>query len=166
LNVGTNNFGTLTFTGGTVNISEASGTTLSGVSNADSLTLTSAGTLTNDATADVAVANNASLSGTSIDLNTTTPAVALNFGSLGFNSAGAVKIAETSSTTLSGVSTADSLVLSSTGALTNDATADVAVTNNDNLSGTSIDMNTTTQAVAVNFGTVTFNSAGAVKSAE
>src|SRR5207244_9485173 len=111
---------------GAVKIGESSGTTLRGVSTANSLVLSSGGALTNDATADLAVTGNAALSGTSIDLNTTTPAVAANFGTLTFNSAGAVKIGESSGTKIGRASCRERLGLSRGGALTNDETGDVA----------------------------------------
>src|SRR5207244_1449076 len=97
-------------------ISEDSGTNLTGTSTADSLVLASTGAITNMATADVTVTNNAAFSGTSITLGTTT-GDAMNFGTLTFNSAGAVSISEDSGSSLTGTSTADSLLLVSAGAI-------------------------------------------------
>jgi hypothetical protein len=51
----------------------------------------------------------------------------MNFGSLTFNSAGAVTIEEDSSTLLTGTSTGQSLSLTSIAGITNDATADLTV---------------------------------------
>src|SRR6185436_11461202 len=96
--------------------------------------LSSTAGITNDATADVTVTGNAAFSGTSVDLNAATAAVAMDFGSLTFNSAAAVTINQTSAMVLSGTSTANSLTLTSTGSITNDGTADVTVTNNANFS--------------------------------
>ena len=155
----TYNFGTLTFnSAGAVSISEDSDTVLTGVSTADSLVLSSTASLTNDAFANLTVTNNASFSGTSIDLNVTTAAVAMNFGTLTFNSAGAVSISESSATVLAGVSTADSLALTSAAGITG-VGANVTVTNNASFSGTSI---TLAAADTYNFGSLTVNSAGAV----
>ena len=62
-------------------------------------------------------------------------------------------------TDLTGSSSAGSLVLTSAGAIVDDATADVAVTANATLSGTSIDLGDVGAGAAnndTNFGTLTF----------
>ena len=107
-------------------IAEDSAAVLSGTSTADSLDLDSAAGITNAASASLTVTNNADLNGTSIALGEQT-SDAINFGSLTFNSAGSVVIAEDSATVLSGTSTADSLDLDSTGSITDDGTADLTV---------------------------------------
>ena len=66
----------------------------------------------------------------------------MNFGSLTFNSTGAVLINEDSSTLLLGVGTVGSLTLHSTAAITNDATADLRVTDNASFSGTTVTLGT------------------------
>ena len=66
---------------------------LRGTSTADRLSLTSGGTISDDGTADVTVTNNASFRGDAITLADT-----YAFGSLTFNSAGAVEITETDAT--------------------------------------------------------------------
>ena len=68
--------------------------------------LDSTGAITDDGTADVTVTNLADFAGTSVTVDDT-----MNFGSLTFNSAGAVVVAEDSATALSGTSTALSLDL-------------------------------------------------------
>jgi hypothetical protein len=137
---------------------------LSGVSTANSLVLSSTAGITNAAAASLTVTNNASFSGTSITLGDQA-GDAMNFGSLTFNSGGAVNIAEDSSTLLSGVSTANSLVLSSAAGITNAAGASLTVTNNASFSGTSVTLGDQA-GDAINFGSLTFNSAGAVNIAE
>ncbi|MEE2893662.1 MAG: filamentous hemagglutinin N-terminal domain-containing protein, partial [Pseudomonadota bacterium] len=155
------NFGSLTLnSAGAVVIAEDSATVLSGTSIADSLDLNSTASITDDGTADLTVAGNADLAGTSIALDDT-----FDFGSLTFNSGGSVVIAEDSATVLSGTSTADSLDLDSTAGITNAASASLTVTNNADLNGTSIALGDQTSD-AINFGSLTVNSAGAVVIAE
>ena len=89
-------FGSLTFnSAGSVSISEAGATILSGTSTAGGLDLDSTASITDDGTADLTVAGNADLAGTSIALDDT-----FDFGSLTFNSAGSVVIADASATVL------------------------------------------------------------------
>jgi multidrug efflux pump subunit AcrA (membrane-fusion protein) len=74
----------------------------------------------------LAVTNNASFSGASIDLGNQTGDL-VNLGTLTFSSPGAVSISEDSATQLVGANTAESLVLASAGAMSDGATAAVAV---------------------------------------
>ncbi len=155
------NFGSLTFTSaGAVSIQEDSSTLLTGISTGLSLALNSREGITNDASATLAVTNLASFSATSITLGTTAGDT-MNFGSLTFNSAGAVTIEEDSSILLTGTSTGLSLALGSTAGITNDATVHLAVTNNATFTGTSISLGTTAGDI-MNFGSLTFSSAGVV----
>ena len=105
------------------------------------------------------VTTNASFNGTSIDLGNQ-PGDRMNFGSLTFNSAGAVAISEDSDTLLVGTSTADSLVLVSSGAITNNTTANLGVTGNASFTGTQITLGRQS-GDAMNFGSVTGEGAGA-----
>lgn len=158
-------FGSLTFnSAGGVSIAEADDTLLTGVSSADTLLLSSGGAITNDMTANLTVTGNASLGGTSITLGDQV-GDSFTFGSLTFNSAGGVSIEENAATLLSGVSTADSLSLTSAAGITNDGSADVDVTNNASLAGTSITLGNQGGDV-LSFGSLTFNSVGAVDIAE
>ena len=127
----TSTFGSLRFAGGVVEISEAAGgtaegTLLSGTSSANRLVLTSAGPITDDAGAELAVVGNAFFD--------TNPAAVINldggannFGSLRFAGT-AVAIHEASGTVLSDVSNADVLEIISEGSISDDGTADVDVT--------------------------------------
>jgi hypothetical protein len=142
-------------------IHENSATELSGTSTANSLVLTSTAGITNTASADVTVTNNASFSGTSITLGNI-GGDAMNFGSLTFNSGGAVEIHENSATELSGTSTANGLVLTSTAGITNTNSADVTVMNNASFSGTSIALGNVA-GDTFGFGSLTFNSGSAVE---
>src|SRR5204863_7850898 len=104
-------------------------------------------------------ANNASFTGTNVSLGTVAtevltaggnasftspaggtisvlPGGTMNFGSLTFNTAGAVNITEDSATPLAGSSTAGRLALASAGAITNAAAASLNVTNNASFFGT------------------------------
>ena len=123
------------------------------------------GALTNTAAATIAVTGNSSLSGMSVTIGTNGLSDTFNTGTLTFNSAGAVSIAEDTGTTLSGTSTASALTLSSAGALDNAAAATVNVTGLSTLSGTSINIGNAA-GDTFNTGTLTFNSAGAVNIAE
>ncbi|HUQ25223.1 MAG TPA: filamentous hemagglutinin N-terminal domain-containing protein, partial [Burkholderiales bacterium] len=161
---GTANFGSLTFnTTGSVNITEDTATILSGTSTANSLVLTSAGSITDNNTADVTVTGNANFTA-----NGGAAAITLNdtyaFGSLTF-AGSAVTIVEADGTSLSGTSTADSLVLTSGGALTNVAASSLTVTNNAHVTGTSINLGNAA-GDTVDFGTLTYTSGGAVNIAQ
>ncbi|MCX6872955.1 MAG: hypothetical protein NTW21_03985, partial [Verrucomicrobia bacterium] len=162
-------------------ITDATGTSLT-VTNAAAMTATGAITL-NDIAGDVlSIGTNAAFSGTSITIGA--PGTA-NLGSLTFNSSGAVTVQEDSDTQVAGVSTANSLALTSAGAITDDnlavtsvtvanaaaMTAVGAITLNDNgsdvlsvggnaaFTGTVITIGT---AGTANFGSLTFTTAGAV----
>src|SRR5439155_1143355 len=135
----TTNFGSLTFTGGAVTITEDSATILASSNSASSLALTSAGSITDaaartdagpdraagsitDAAATtLAVTNNATFgAGSSAitlgdDAGDTT-----NFGSLTFTG-GAVTITEDSASVLAGSNSATSLALTSAGSITDAA---------------------------------------------
>ncbi|QDU26643.1 Hemolysin, chromosomal [Anatilimnocola aggregata] len=129
-----------------------------------SLALQSAAAITDSTNASIAVTNNASLTGTTITLGEQ-GTDAVNFGSLTFNSAGAVNISEDSSTLLLGASTADSLVLNSTAGITDDAAASVTVTNNASFDATAITLGELGSDL-MNFGSLTFTSGGAVNISE
>ena len=66
------------------------------------------------------------------------PADSLKFGSLSFESAGAVRIAEDDGTILSGSNSAGSLVLSSATTIEDESTADLQVSGNARFAGNSI----------------------------
>jgi hypothetical protein len=159
------NFGSLTFNStGSVTVEENSGMLLAGINTAYSLVLKSAGAIINADGAKLTVADNAAFSGTSITLgDKTSPADSINFGSLTFNSAGAVVVEEDSPTSLTGSSKAGSLILKSAASITNTDAAGLTVTNNAYFSGTSIALgDKTSPADSMNFGSLTFNSGGAV----
>jgi hypothetical protein len=179
-------FGSLTFNSpGAVVINEDCCTELTGTSTAGTLALATSGALTDTGGASVAVAGNASFTADSISLadsggnvlsvgglaTFTAPggisvgaAGTVNFGSLNFNSAGAVSISEDSSTALTGDNTAASLALNSSGAITEIGTS-LDVTGNASFSGTSINLGNNV-GDTVNFGSLTFNSTGAVSISE
>jgi hypothetical protein len=130
----TANFGTLRFAGTSVTIDESSATALALVNSASSLNLDSAGAITDGSTS-VTVTNNADFDGTSITVGG--GGITTNFGSLTFNSTGAVSVQEDSSTTVSAASTAGGagLTLSSVDNVTLNGT--VGVTGNTSItSGT------------------------------
>lgn len=149
------NFGTLNVTsGGAVSIAEDSSTQLVGTNTAASLTVASAGALTNAAGASITVTGISNFGGTTVDLGNQ-PGDTLNVGSLGFTSTGAVNITEDSSTDLAGTSTAGSLTLTSPGAITSSAAANVNVTGAATLTGTSIAIGNQA-GDTFNFGSLTF----------
>ncbi|MDP2834180.1 MAG: filamentous hemagglutinin N-terminal domain-containing protein [Pseudomonadota bacterium] len=132
--------------------------------NAATLTATATGTLTDAAATTLAVTGLATFGGTTITLGDN-GADSTNFGTLTFTSAGAVSISEDTATQLDGASTAGSLTLTSAAAITNTATADLAVTGLGTLIGTGITLGENVGNV-VDFGTLTFTSAGAVAISE
>src|SRR5262249_23758565 len=114
------NFGSLTFSSaGAVSIAEDSATHLTGTTTADTLAPASTGS-TATAAASLSVTNTAAFSRPSVPLGNQAGDTMI-FGSLTFSSAGAVSIPEASPIQLAGASTADSLALSSTGAIANAA---------------------------------------------
>jgi filamentous hemagglutinin family protein len=161
------NAGTLTFNStGAVSIHENSDTVLSGTNTADSLSLTSSGSITDSPGIIMGVTNNASFSGSSITLGTGL-GDGIDFGTLTFNSPGAVSIREASATVLSGTNTADSLSLTTTalGSITNAPLTSLNVTHNASLSADTITLGNNA-GDSINFGSLTFNSAGAVSISE
>lgn len=85
----------------------------------------------------------------------------INFGSLTFVSTGDVSIAEDSATVLSGNSAAINLNLTSADAIATDGTAIIAIDDNASFTGTSILLGDQAGDL-LNFGTLTFHSAGEV----
>ena len=155
------NAGSLTFnSAGAVDVAEDSATSVTGTNTASALTLASTGAIDNTAAASITVTGATALSGTSVTLGKAAGDT-FNTGTLNFNSAGAVDIAEDSATSVTGANTASALTLASAGALTNTAGAALAVTGNANLSGTSISIGKAA-GDTFNAGSLTFNSAGAV----
>ena len=154
-------FGSLQFTSsGSVQITENQRTVLSNTSTAVSLVLSSSAALSNAASASLSVTNHADLRGTSINLGNQT-GDAVYFGSLQFTSGGAVSISENQRTILSNSSSANSLVLSSAAGISNQPAAQLTVTNNANLSATSIQLGNQTNDT-IHFGSLTLTSTGAV----
>ncbi|MFO0919305.1 MAG: hypothetical protein U0872_13465 [Planctomycetaceae bacterium] len=152
-NPAANTYGSLTFnSAGAVTIVENDATQLTGLNTANSLSLTSTGAITDATGTSLKVTNSATLTGVGITLAdqatdvlsvgvTATfdggsgaiaigPAGSTNFGNLTFKSTNAVSIQEDSATNLIGTSTANSLSLTSTGAITDAAGATLNVTNN------------------------------------
>ena len=82
------------------------------------------------------------------------------FGSLTFNSGGAVTITEDDSTLLTGTNTAGSLVLTSPGTITDTAGTAIAVGGNASFSGTGITLGDVGGG-STTFGSLTFTSGGA-----
>ena len=160
----TTNFGTLTFNSaaGDVVITEDSDTDIRGANTADNLVLTSSGAIDDTGATSTAITTNASLSGSSINVGVA--GATFDAGTLTFNSAGMVTIAEDSDTVLAGNSTAGAtgLDLDSTGMITDNGTADLEIGGLADFAGTVI----TLDDAGHNFGSLTFNSAGAVTIAE
>jgi fibronectin-binding autotransporter adhesin len=156
-------FGSLTFnSSGVVNISEDNAVVLSGASTAGSLVLTAqTGTITDASDADLTVTNNASFTANQAGVGAITLGDEANnadsFGSLTFNSPGAVSITMTSGTTLAGVSTAGSLSLIAGGAIGETGTVTVTGTTSINTGSNAITLTTGTNdfvgAVSLTGGT-------------
>src|SRR6185312_4484072 len=136
--LGTVTLGSLTFhASGAASIHQDSDMVLSGSNFATSAVLSSTGSITDAPATGLAVTNNASLSGTSINVGNSA-GDSVNVGSLTFNSPGAVNISEDSATVLSGTSTAGSLTLISGDTITNAPNTSVTVATTADLTGTSI----------------------------
>src|SRR5207245_2258934 len=89
----------------------------------------------------------------------------MQFGALMFNSTGSINISQDSATSVTGTNTADSLVLSSTGTITNTAAASLTVANNAHVSGTALTLGDQA-GDTMNVGSLTFASPGTVSIAE
>ena len=116
--------------------------------------VTAGGALTNAPSAVVSASGNGSFGGSTVTLGNQA-GDSINVNTLTFNSAGAVNIAEDSSTQLGGISTAASLVLTSPGAITNAAAANVTVSGNAKFTSPSLNLGTAAGDV-INFGSLTF----------
>ncbi len=132
---GNADFNTLTFSAVTsANISENTGVLLAGSSSAASLVLAAeTNGIADDATADLAITNNATFTangaGTGfITIGDDAVGNADNFGTLTFNSVGAVAISEDSSTEVTGTNTGQSLDLVSAGAVTDASGTSITLT--------------------------------------
>ncbi len=173
----TTNFRSLTFTStGAVSISENSATVLTGINTANALTLTSeTGSITDNAGTSLTVTNNATLTtsaaGQAITLGDNA-ADTTNFGTLTFVSTGAVSISENGTgdgVDLTGVSTANSLVLiAEAGTIEDVAASSLTVTGNASFTSTGVGSGITLgdAAETTDFGTLTFNSNAAVSISE
>ena len=154
--------GSLSFTSaGAVYVEEDDAVQLANTSSAGSLLVRTNGPITNAAAAAITVAGNARFLGSTITLGDQT-LDSLQFGSLSFTAAGAVNVAEDNGIQLAGDSSADSLVLGSTGAVTNAASATLAVTGNARFAGASVTLGNQADD-SLNIGTLSFAASGAVE---
>jgi hypothetical protein len=150
---------TLTFTsGGAVDLSELDAVALAGASTANTLLLT-ATSITDGTDGDLNVTSNAVFSAPTITLGNDS-GNDTNFGSLTFTSTGAVSIAEDSPTQLTGTSSADSLSLTSNGAITQAAASSLNVTTLTTLNA--LNNNNITLDQNNDFGTVSITGANLV----
>jgi hypothetical protein len=157
-NLGENtNFGTLNINGGAVSINEDSSMDLVGTNVLGSAALSATGAISDALATSVAVTGLASFSGTSLSLGAGT----FNTGSITFNSAGAVNIAEDSNMDIVGVNTGGTTNLSAIGGISDTLATSVNV-GGLTLGGTSINLGGGT----FNATTINFNSTGAVNIAE
>lgn len=126
----------------------------------DDLSVIAVGSLTDAFASQLTAGGNASFSAANILLDGVH-----QFGSLTFNSAGAVSIYESDSTLLRGVSSASSLALRSDGLITNDGSTNLMVTDNASFNGLAITLGEQSGDL-LNFGSLTFNSTGVVRISE
>ena len=119
-------------------IDEDSATALSGASTGASLDLDSTGAITDDGTATLTIGALADFAGTSITVND----AGHTFGTLTFNSAGAVEIAEADGMDIVGVNTGASANLDSGGALSDAGATSTTITGLGDFAGTSITLGT------------------------
>ena len=153
--------------GGAVFIQGADDTVLTGINSAASLTLISAGSITDVAEVGQAgtfttVTGNASF--TTINPNTfirlgDTAADVVRFGSVTFNSPGDVSITEDDATQMTGSNTANNLVITSSGAITDAVNTDLMVNGNASFVGMSVTLGET-PADMQTYGRLSFVVAG------
>ncbi len=162
LNDASNSFSTVRFnSAGAVQITEVNATQITSTNTALSLDLNSGGAITSDAT-NIGVTNNADFAdagGAGITINTGT----VNFGSLTFNSTGAVVIDEDSAMVLAGASTAGSLLLNSGGTIGQSGALSVNTTTTVDATGNDITLDNTGNALT---GTVTIKNGGGTTNAD
>ena len=127
LTAGTFQFGTLTFDGGNVAITETGATVISGTSNATSLDLTADDSITLSGFPTINVTGNASFTSVN-DAAITVDSGNLDFGSLTFNG-GIVTIANGIATAIEGSNSGTTVSLSSGGGFTDNAGASITATN-------------------------------------
>ncbi|MFO0975710.1 MAG: hypothetical protein U0996_04890 [Planctomycetaceae bacterium] len=120
-------------------ISEDSALVIDGTVQADSLKLTSTGSITNLANAELKITNNASFNGTSVKVGFEA-GDSVHLGSLSAVTTGATEVSEDSSTLLTGTVQAASLRLVSTSSITNADNSTVDVSGNASLSGSSVNL--------------------------
>ncbi|MBI3268847.1 MAG: filamentous hemagglutinin N-terminal domain-containing protein [Planctomycetes bacterium] len=122
------NFGSLNFTGGTVTITEDSAMVLTGVNTAAALSLTAAGTITDDPGVTLNVAGQATFNAAGFDVVLGDQAGdTVNFGSLTITGAN-VSVSEDSALVFAGVNTATgNLTASANGTITDNAATTFAV---------------------------------------
>jgi hypothetical protein len=151
------NFGSVSLTGGVVTLTEDSGMVLAGLS-VTTATLSAAGDITD------AAATTLNASGlVTLDANGGANDITLGnddnvtFGSINFTG-NAVTFTEDDATVLSGLNTANTLVLASNGTLTDGIDGDLAIAGNASLSATGMTLGNDA-GNDTNFGTLTFASA-------
>jgi fibronectin-binding autotransporter adhesin len=161
-------FGSLTFTSiGAVDVAEDSAMLLNGANTANSLTLTSAGSLTNAASSSLAVTNGATLQGTSIDLGNAASDT-INFGNINATATStSIAIAEDSAMAVNTLSAVTTVTLSTTAAVSdaNGAANNVSATTLSVTSVSGIDLDTDVGSITASAsaaGAIRFDEANAV----
>jgi Ca2+-binding RTX toxin-like protein len=164
LNHANNDFGTVVITAANagVTVRDTNGLNL-GNTTANSLDVDAGGAITDTSGVTLSVTNNADFNGSSITLGDNAGDT-VNFGSLTFNSGGAVSVDEDSATLITGTNTAGSLDLNSASTITDAAATILNVTNNADFNSTSITLGDDA-GDTTNFGSLTFTS-GAVEITE
>lgn len=134
---------------------------LKGTNSANSLDLTTTGTITDDSSGGahtLTVSTMAEFNGSTITIGDDAADV-INFGSLNFNSTGTVTITEDSSTELFGANSADALLLTSSAGITDQSSTSLSVTNNANLVASLLTLGDFITD-NINLGSLTFTIAG------
>ncbi len=159
------NFGTVAATTTlATEISEDSALVIDGTVQADSLKLTSTGSITNLANAELKITNNASFNGTSVKVGFEA-GDSVHLGSLSAVTTGATEVSEDSSMLLTGTVQAASLRLVSTSSITNADNSTVDVSGNASLSGSSVNLGFAT-GDNVQLGSFSANTTGATDLSE
>ncbi len=159
------NFGTLAATTTlATEISEDSASVIDGTVQADSLKLTSTGSITNLANAELKITNNASFNGASVKVGFEA-GDSVHLGSLSAVTTGATEVSEDSSMLLTGTVQAASIRLVSSSSITNADNSTVDVSGNASLSGSSVNLGFAV-GDTVQLGSFSANTTGATELSE
>ncbi|MBL8810061.1 MAG: hypothetical protein JNM43_07795 [Planctomycetaceae bacterium] len=151
-------------TTGATDLSEDDSTLISGTVSAASLTIVSAGSISDAANAAVSITGHAAFDGTSLNLGFANND-SVTLGSFSSTTTGATNLSENDGSLISGTVQAASLNLISTGTISNSAASTVSVSGNASFDGTNISIGVANNDV-VTLGSFSANTPGAASLSE